>query len=151
MKKELSESNNTFKYLGALLIVVGVAAIFNTIDVISIDKITIGIAGIGLGVYLLLRGFAKRRFIFDETEYIYLSGKYTFNQKYKDINLVKNFTDPTNRSNNLLIFVDENDSISFSSSYFSEALLKNVFLELSVRCKEYIDNNELTIDNELNW
>ena len=50
-----------------------------------------------------------------------------------------------------MIFVDEDKILSLSSNFYPEDKLKEIYNELILRCSEYIEKNELTIEDELNW
>jgi hypothetical protein len=50
-----------------------------------------------------------------------------------------------------LLFVDENNTISFTTSFFPREKLVEVYKELLLRCEEFIAKDEITVDNDLNW
>ena len=160
MEKEnkiISVSLNTFKYLGFLIIGVGVALILNTVnsfnpseEVLS-KNISGGVFGIIIGIIFLFLSKKKRSIIFLENKIEYITSKPIFTANYSDINLIKTFIDPANKSENLMIFVDENNIISFTTSFFPKEKLIDIYQELLLRCEKYIAKNEITIDNDLNW
>jgi hypothetical protein len=155
--KTISVSLDTFKYLGFLIIGVSLVLILNTFISINptdntvANNFTGGIVGVVIGILFLLLGNRKRRIIFFENKIEYITSKPVFTANYADINLIKTFINPSNKSENLMLFVDEYNVISFTSSFFSRENLIEVYQELLLRCQEYIAQNELTVDNELNW
>jgi len=155
--KTITVSLNTFKYLGFLIIGISVALIFNTVSSINPSENTVagnwtgGTVGVIIGIIFLLLGNKKRKIIFGETQIEYIASKPVFIANYSEINLIKTFIDPANKSENLMIFVDENNTISFTSSFFPKEKLVEMYKELLLRCDEFISKNEITVDNELNW
>ncbi|MPM68224.1 hypothetical protein SDC9_115155 [bioreactor metagenome] len=148
---------NSIKLLGLLLIGVGLVLFINTyISINPTESSTAnnnsgGIIGVIVGSVFFILGNRKRQISFSEDKIEYLNSKLVFSTKYGEINLIKTFIDPANKSENLMIFVDENKTISFSSSFFNKDILQNIYTELLFRCKEFIDKDEITVDNDLNW
>jgi len=155
--KTITVSLNTFKYLGILIIGVSVALILNTATSINPTEDVVaknfsgGAAGVIVGIIFLLLGKRKRKINLLENRIEYITSKTVFTANYADINLIKTFIDPANKSENLMVFVDENDTISFATSFFPKEKLIEVYQELLIRCQEYIAKNEITVDNELKW
>jgi len=100
-----------------------------------------------IGFFFVYLGKKGRQFVFSETDFKYSK----FSARYDEINLLKTFKDTKNNSNNLLIFIDETNILSLSSSFYSQEILEKIYYELVRYCKKYIENNELTLENELNW
>ncbi|MCL2313171.1 MAG: hypothetical protein FWC41_11950 [Firmicutes bacterium] len=155
--KTFSISLNTFKYLGFLIVGVGITLIFNTVnsfnpsEEILAKNISGGVFGIIIGIIFLFISKKKRSIIFLENKIEYSTSKPIFTANYSDINLIKTFIDPANKSENLMIFVDANNTISFTTSFFPKEKLVEVYQELLLRCEEFITKNEITVDNDLNW
>jgi len=104
-----------------------------------------------IGIILCYMGAKTRNIIFLEEKIEYKTSKTIFSARYDEINLIKTFKDPANNSQNLLIFVETNNSLALSSSFFSIDKLHETYIEILNRSDIYIKNNELTIENELNW
>jgi len=155
--KTFSVSLNTFKYLGFLIIGVSAALILNTVtsinpteDVLA-KNISGGVLGVIVGIFFMFFSRKKREINFLENKIEYTASKLIFSADYSEINLIKTFIDPSNKSENLLIFVDENITISFTASFFPREKLIEIYQELLLRCSEFIAKNEITVDNELGW
>jgi len=141
---------NIFSYIGFLL--VGCSLILILQLFLSKGHIAFSpLMPLVVGIIFCYVGFIGRKFIFDEKEFRYATTRTRFKAKYDEINLLKTFYDKQTKSNNLLVFIDENNVFSFSSNFYQEVKLKDIYKELEKRCKTYIDKNELTVENELDW
>ena len=158
MDKKIIETNNKpLLMLGFLLLPISLVLILNSISQSNpthnylYTNFYIGLFGIVVGIFLILIGRKKKCIIFFENEFTYKINKHFFTEKYTEINLIHTFKDPNNGSKNLLIYFDENKTLSFSASYWTEEKLIEAYKEFLFRSREYIDKNEISIENDLSW
>jgi hypothetical protein len=155
--KTISVPLTSFRWLGILIIGISVALVLNTFISINSTESTIasnftgGLIGGIIGICFLILSNRKRKINFNLEIIEYVTKVVVFSAKYSEINLIKTFIDPTNKSENILIFVDENRTVSFTTSFFPREKLIEVYNELLARCSEFIIREELTVDNKLNW
>ena len=152
----------SFIYLGVMIFAFSIWLCLSNLNIMNNDAInsadnfvssnfTGGIFGIIIGVCFIFLGNKKRKIIFSDVNIEYITSKPVFVANYDEINLIKTFINPTNKSENLMIFVDETKIFSFSTSFFPREKLVETYNELLSRCNQFIEKEELTIDNELNW
>jgi hypothetical protein len=156
-KKTIETNNKSLLMLGYLLIGIAIVLIFNSILQISPTKdyiynnMYLGFIGIGIGGGFILLGRKKKKIIFSENEFTYKISKHLFTERYVGINLIQTFIDPGNHSKNLMIYFEENKSLSFSSSFWTEEKLIEVYKEFISKTKDFIDKGEISVENELKW
>jgi len=158
MDKKIIETNNKpLLMLGYLLLGISIFLILNSIFQATptqgyiYNNLHLGIVGIAVGIIFVLLGKKKKCIIFLENEFICKINRHIFTEKYTNINLIHTFIDSNNRSKNLLIYFDENKTLSFSSSYWLEEKLIDAYKEFIIRSKNFIDINEISVENELDW
>ena len=141
---------SSFNYIGILLI--ACAFILFLQSLLSDGGFEIGVLiPLIVGAVFCYVGLLGRKFSFLEQEIKYSTTKLVFQARYDEINLLQTFHDKQTNSDNFLIFVDEDKILSLSSNFYQEDKLKEIYNELILRCSEYIEKNELTIEDELNW
>ncbi len=156
-QKTIHVSLKSFTYLGILVFSIGLFLILsnyfslNPTENFQASNFTGGIMAMIFSIVLCYMGTKKRKIVFSDEKLEYIAAKTQFAASYSEINLIKTFIDPANKSQNLLIFVDESRILSVSSAFFPIEKIQEAYRELLLRCKHFIENNELTIDNELNW
>ncbi len=116
-----------------------------------ISTLKTGLIFVFVGFLLCYMGTKTRSLIFSEEKMEYKTSKLIFSAKYNEINLLKTFRDTNNNSQNLLILIEKNDSLSLSSSFFQLEKLQEAYKEILMRCETHINNKELSIENDLNW
>ena len=157
MNKIIDTNNKSFLMVGLLLIGIAIVLIANSAFQMAstteyiYNNMHLGFVGIFVGIIFMLLGKKKKYILFEENEFTYKISKHTFSEKYTEINLIRTFKDQNNYSKNLMIYFDENKTLSFSSSFWSEEKLIDAYKEFVARSKNFIDKNEITIENDLNW
>jgi hypothetical protein len=155
--KTITVSLKSFLYFGILIFVFSLFLTVNSYISISSSEsfvknnLTGTFIGLIVGIVFVVIGMKKRKIVFEEKNIKYSTSKTIFEANYDEINLIKTFINPANKSENLMIFVDETRLFSFSTSFFPREKLIDAYNELLAKCENYIENNELTIDNELEW
>jgi hypothetical protein len=159
-EKNIFIHNTAFRYLGWILIVAGALLALNGItrngtpsDTVISNSIFGGI-GVLVGIIFLLVAQKRKCIHFSADDVTYYSHKKNgakpiFHSKYADINLLKSFYDKKHRSQNIMLYVDDNDTITFSSSFIHTEQLYEIWQEMMLRCDEYIKKNEISVENEL--
>ncbi|MCL2039943.1 MAG: hypothetical protein FWG85_05895 [Bacteroidetes bacterium] len=157
MEKIISTNNKSLSMVGYLLIGIAIVLIVNSITQISptenyiYNNLYLGTFAILVGGMFIIFGKKKKYIIFNENQFSYKISKQTFTEKYTEINLIRTFIDNNNHSKNLMIYFDDNKCLSFSSSFWSEEKLIDAYKEFINRSSEFINKNEISVENNLNW
>ena len=157
MEKIISTNNKSLLMVGVLLLGIATILIINSITQFSPtqdyihNNLHLGVIGILAGAMFIIFGRKKKYIIFYEYQFSYKISKRIFNDSYSEINLIRTFIDTNNYSKNLMIYFDDNKCLSFSSSFWTEEKLIEAYKEFINRSNEFINKNEISIENNLNW
>lgn len=143
----------SFLYIGAILITAGlvyIAGMFYSQHPGAVYKEEVlsgGLLGIIVGIIFLFLGSKSRKIVLSEEKFEYWTSKPNFVANYKDIELLKIFSDGERNSKILLIIDKEGNNLSVSSSFFNVDMLKNASIDLHSKLK----NSDCEIVDELGW
>ncbi|HPD33587.1 MAG TPA: hypothetical protein P5545_06975 [Bacteroidota bacterium] len=99
-----------------------------------------------LGIFLILIGNQKRKFVFsDKTLFFYNRKRIVFQADYSDIDLIRIFHNNSSNEITLGIVKSDNSTFSLTNSFFSNEMFYKVILKL----KEISDENNIGFENEI--
>jgi len=149
---EYTAKLKTFTVFGYVLIGFGILyassyLLTKQIDAKVIENALTGtFIAVVVGLLFLYMGNKKRRFIFYEDAFEYITNKSIFKKNYSDINAIKSYYEKEKNTSVVIIFAKDGSAQELSSTFLSKEILINIFNQLYENCKEF---SEFEFEDEL--